>query len=172
MLFRSDDIATALTARIKAVKLRPSLRGYQQIQNLAGDAWQTLKPDLLQHLRTMDNWSHAEAIVQIFLHEGSIDDAIATVTDTYARPNLIQVVMDAAIAYKPEWVIATATRPAEEIMNRGKAESYQEAVNWLTKARTAYLQSERQNEWQEYRAQLVITHGRKRKLMGLINQQL
>jgi hypothetical protein len=36
--------------------------------------------------------SHAEAKVQIFLHEGSIDDAISTVTDSYARGNLIQLV--------------------------------------------------------------------------------
>jgi uncharacterized Zn finger protein len=166
------DSATALTARINAFKLRPSLRGYQQIQTLANDTWQSLQPDLLQHLRTMDNWSHAEAKVQIFLSEGLVDDAIMTVTDSYTRANLVQVVMDAAIAYKPEWVIATAIRPAEDIINRGKAESYQEAVNWLAKVRAAYNQSGRQNEWQEYRAQLVATHGRKRKLMGLIDEQL
>jgi uncharacterized Zn finger protein len=169
---RLDDSATALTARINAFKLRPSMRGYQQTKTLAGDAWQSLQPDLLKHLRTMDNWSYAEAKVQIFLDEGLVDDAIATVTDSYTRANLVQVVMDAAITHKPEWVIATAIRPAEDIMNRGKAESYQEAVNWLVKARAAYCQSGRQDEWQEYRAQLVETHGRKRKLMGLINQQL
>jgi uncharacterized Zn finger protein len=166
------DPATALTARINAFKLRPSLRGYQQIQTLAGDAWKSRQPDLLQHLRTMDNWSHAESKVQIFLNEGLVDDAIATVTDSYARANLIQVVMDAAMAHQPGWVIATAIRPAEDIMNRGKAESYQEAVNWLAKARSAYLQSGRQAEWQEYSTQLVETHGRKRKLMGLVNEQL
>ena len=167
-----DDPTTALNARIMAFKLRPSMGGYQQIETLAGDAWQGLQPDLLQHLRTMDSWSYAEAKVQIFLREGLVDDAISTVTDNYARANLIQVVMDAAIDYKPEWVIATAIRPAEDIMNRGKAESYQEAVNWLAKARAAYRQSGRQNEWQEYRAQLVEIHGRKRKLMGLIDEQL
>jgi uncharacterized Zn finger protein len=166
------DPATALTARINAFKLRPSLRGYQQIQNLAGDTWPTLQPDLLQHLRTMANWSYTEAKVQIFLREGFVDDAIATVTDSYASTNLVQVVMDAAMTYKPEWVIATAIRPAEDIMNRGKAESYQEAVNWLAKARSAYIHLGRQNEWQEYRKQLVATHGKKRKLMGLMNEQL
>jgi hypothetical protein len=41
----------------------------------------------------MDSWSHAEAKVQIFWHEGSIDDAIATVDDRYTRGNLIQLVM-------------------------------------------------------------------------------
>jgi uncharacterized Zn finger protein len=166
------DTATALTARINAFKLRPSMRGYQQTKTLAGDAWQTLQPDLLKHLRTMDNWSYAEAKVQIFLSEGFVDDAISTVTDSYASMNLVQVVMDAAMTYKPEWVIATAIRPAEDIMNRGKAESYQEAVNWLAKARSAYIHLGRQNEWQEYRKQLVATHGKKRKLMGLMNEQL
>ena len=166
------DNEIALTARIMAFKLRPSMGGYQQTKTLAGDAWQSLQLELMQHLRTMDNWSHAEAKVQIFLDEGLIDDAIAIVSDSYTRTNLVQVVMDAAIDRQPEWVIATAIRPAEEIMNRGKAESYQEAVTWLAKARAAYRQSGRQDEWQAYRAQLVATHERKRKLMGLINQQL
>jgi uncharacterized Zn finger protein len=166
------DKPTALTARITAFKLRPSMRGYQQTKILAGDAWQTLQPDLLKHLRTMDSWSHAEAKVQIFLDEGLVDDAIATVNDRYTRGNLIQLVMDAAMSDRPEWVIAKAIPPAEDIINRGKAESYQEAVNWLTRARAAYIQSGRQTEWQQYRSQLVVTHGRKRKLMGLINEQL
>ncbi len=163
-----DDTATALTARVTAFKLRPSLPGYQHIQALAGKTWPTLQPDLLQHLKTMDSWSHGKAKVQIFLQEGSIDDAIATVDDRYANKNLIQLVMDAAIAHQPAWVIAKAIPPAEDIINRGQAESYPEAVNWLAKARSAYLQSGRPDEWQIYRAQLVSTHGRKRKLMGLI----
>jgi uncharacterized Zn finger protein len=166
------DTATALTVRITAFKLRPSMRGYRQVKLLAEGTWQTLQPELLQHLRTMDNWSHAEAKVQIFLDEGAIDDAIATVTDRYARGNLTQLVMDAAMSDRPEWVIATAIPLAEDIMNRGKAEAYQEAVNWLARVRTAYIRSGRQAEWQQYHTQLVATHGRKRKLMGLIDEQL
>jgi uncharacterized Zn finger protein len=161
------DTATALTAQLVAFKLRPSMRGYQQAQKLASETWPTLQPDLLQHLRAM-NWSHADAKVQIFLQEGSIDDAITTVSDRYINKNLIQVVMDVAISHRPEWVIAKAIPPAEEIMNRGQAESYQEAVNWLTKARAAYIQAGQQSEWRKYHAQLMATHGRKRKLMSLM----
>lgn len=166
------DSSIALTARISAFKLRPSMRGYQQTKILADDTWETLKPDLLEHLRTMDAWSHAEAKVQIFLAEGFVDDAISTVNDSYTHRHLVQLVMDAAIDYRPEWVIAKAISPAEDIINRGKAESYQDAVDWLGKARTAYLQSGRQHEWEEYRRQLVDKHGRKHKLMGLINTKL
>jgi uncharacterized Zn finger protein len=54
----------------------------------------------------------------------------------------------------------------------GYHQHYQEAVNWLAKARMAYIQSGQQSEWQAYRKQLVDTHGRKRKLMGLINEKL
>jgi uncharacterized Zn finger protein len=166
------DTAIALTARITAFKLRPSMKGYQQVQTRSGETWQSVQPDLLEHLRTMDSWSHAEAKVQIFLHEGFVDDAISTVTDRYSSGNLTQLVMDAAMSHRPEWVIAKAIPPAEDIINRSKAEYYQDAVTWLAKARTAYIQSGRQSQWQEYRAQLVETHGRKRKLMGLINEQL
>ncbi len=95
-------------------------------------------------------------------------DAITTVHDRYINKNLIQVVMDAAISHRPEWVIAKAVPLAEDIMNRGQAESYQEAVNWLTKARSAYIQSGQQSEWRKYQSQLMATHGRKRKLMSLM----
>jgi uncharacterized Zn finger protein len=162
----------ALTARIIAFKVSPSMKGYRQSQSLSGDAWQSLKPDLLEYLRVQGGGINPEAKVQIFLHEGLVDDAISIVDYRYTRDNLIQLVMDAAMSHRPDWVIDKALPPAEDIMNRGKAESYQEAVNWLAKARTAYIQSGRQSDWQAYRKQLVDTHGRKRKLMGLINEKL
>ncbi|KGF73368.1 hypothetical protein DO97_19895 [Neosynechococcus sphagnicola sy1] len=81
--------------------------------------------------------------------------------------------IEAAIPYRPEWLIQTVRRQAEDIMDRGKAVAYQTAVEWLRQARTAYMrtayiQSGQQAEWQCYRAQLMSTHGRKYKLMGLI----
>jgi uncharacterized Zn finger protein len=163
------DAPSTLTARTEAFKVHPSLPDYQQLQTLAGENWPTLQPELLQHLRKMENWYYADAKVQIFLQENLIDDAIATADFAHARDYLIQLVMDAAIPQRSDWVIAKARRLAEEIMDRGKSAAYQSAVTWLSKMRSAYLQSGRQVDWQKYLNQLLATHSRKRKLMELIN---
>ncbi|WP_216595644.1 hypothetical protein [Myxosarcina sp. GI1] len=57
---------------------------------------------------------------------------------------------------------------AESIMDAGKAKYYEDAVEWLKKARNAYIASDRKQEWSEYRAKLENIHARKRKLMGLM----
>jgi uncharacterized Zn finger protein len=101
----------------------------------------TLKQDLLQTLRDQPDWGMKEAQVDIFLHEGLIDDAIKTVErDTYYDSKLVYRVMDAAISYRPNWVIDNARRWAEPIMEQGKTDRYDAAVNWLKKVKAAYLQ--------------------------------
>lgn len=162
--------SVALSSRIEAFKARPSFRDYQKVEALAGEHWSTLKSELLQNLHQRDNWSVAEAKVAVFLHEGLIDNAI-TAVEPYGSRQIVQQVMEAAIPHRPEWVIEKARRRAEEIMDRGKSEAYQEAVNWLRKAREAYLQNGQQTEWQCYRAQLMTSHARKYKLMGLLKKR-
>ncbi len=78
--------------------------------------------------------------------------------------------MDAAIPDNPGWVIANARRRAEKIMDAGKAEYYYYAVEWLKKARNAYLESGKKADWLSYRENLMQTHARKRKLMGMFKE--
>jgi len=157
----------ALSARIEAFKAQPSFKDYQSVQHLAGENWLTVQGDLLEHLRQCDNWSTQEAQVDIFLHEKLIDDAIAAL-GRYCRDPLIHRVMDVAISHRPEWVIEQARHHAEDIINQGKAKAYDAAVEWLQKARAAYFQLGQQSEWNDYRTQLMTTHARKYKLMGLL----
>ncbi|MEQ8385490.1 MAG: SWIM zinc finger family protein [Coleofasciculus sp. A1-SPW-01] len=157
----------ALSARIEAFKAQPSFKDYQSVQHLAGENWLTVQGDLLEHLRQCDSWSTQEAQVDIFLHEKLIDDAIAAL-GRYCRDPLIHRVMDVAIFHRPEWVIEQARHHAEDIINQGKAKAYDAAVEWLQKARAAYFQLGQQSEWNDYRTQLMTTHARKYKLMGLL----
>lgn len=78
--------------------------------------------------------------------------------------------MQAALPHRPDWVINNAVIRAEEIMNQGKADRYEDAVKWLKKVKAGYLQLGQQAEWSNYRASLEYTHGRKRKLMDLFNK--
>ncbi|MBD2778047.1 SWIM zinc finger domain-containing protein [Iningainema tapete] len=166
------DKQAALSAKIAAFAAKPSFTDYQKIEELAGENWASVKTDLLQILRTYKGWGCDEAKVAIFLHEGLIEDAIAIVSELSSYSSqLIHSVMDAAISHNPDWVIANARRRAESIMDGGKAEHYDNAVEWLKKARAAYLESGRKADWATYREKLVQTHGRKYKLMGLFKQR-
>lgn len=162
----------ALLAIKAAFQVSPSFFDYQRMAELAGENWQSVKIDLLNIIRAFGGWETASAKVDIFLHEGLIDDAIAIVSELSSNDSeLIHRVMNAAIPHQPDWVIVNARRRAEKIMNKGKSEYYYYAVEWLKKARAAYLQSGRTSDWSTYRAELVQNHARKRKLMEMFKQQ-
>ncbi|MEA5507080.1 SWIM zinc finger domain-containing protein [Halotia wernerae UHCC 0503] len=163
----------ALLAIKAAFEVKPSFFDYQKMAELAGETWANVKTDLLDIIRTSKVWGTEQAKVDIFLHENLIDDAIAIATELSSSyySELIHRVMNAAISHNPDWVIANACHRAEKIMDAGKAEYYDHAVEWLKKVRAAYLASERKTDWASYKAQLIEVHNRKRKLMGLFKQR-
>lgn len=127
---------------------------------------------MLRIVRTYSGWGTESAKVDIFLHEGLIDDAIAIASELSSNySELIHRVMNAAIPHNPTWVIANARSRAEKIMDGGKAEYYYYAVEWLKKVRAAYLESGKKADWLNYRENLMQTHARKRKLMGMFQQK-
>jgi uncharacterized Zn finger protein len=161
----------AIFARIQAFKSQPSFRDYQKARHLAEAGWSIVKFDLLNYLRQRQGiWRVQEAKIDIFLDEGLVDEAIASLGN-YASNHLVHRVMAAAIPHQPEWVIKQARHYAEDIMDRAKASAYEEAVEWLKKARAAYLHLGQETQWQLYRSQLMTTHARKYKLMGLLKHQ-
>lgn len=163
------DRALALEARLIAFKLMPSLSDYLKIQELSGEQWITFRQELLSVLRLSTHEPYVKARTAIFLEEGLLDDAISAVDQVSSYwSEVIHPVMDAAISHRPEWVIENAVRRAESIMNDGKAQYYYFAVRWLRQVRAAYLQLGRAEDWKCYRAALLQTHTRKRKLIGLL----
>ncbi len=96
-----------------------------------------------------------------------IDDAIAAV-EPGATHTLVEQVVDAALESRPDWVIQACRGQAESIMDEGKAQYYSAAAKWLAKARTAYRAAGREAEWQTYLAELLTRHGRKYKLVPML----
>lgn len=162
----------ALLALMEAFQVKPSFVDYQRMAELAGEKWEGVKAELLRIIRTARSWGVESAKVDIFLHEGLIEDAISTVTELSAYYSaLIHRVMEAAISHNPDWVIANARRRAEKIMDEGKAEYYDDAIEWLKKVRAAYIKSGREADWSKYREKLIQIHTRKRKLMTMFKEQ-
>jgi len=156
----------ALRAALVGYREAPSLEAYLRIREMSAERWPKIQRSLLAHLRRA--CLHGSAQVDIFMHEGLLDDAIAAV-DRGGGYGDIERVMDAVLEHRPEWVIEMALKQAARIIEPGQAKYYHYAANWLERARDAYEITGREAEWKAYLRDLRERHGRKYKLMGMIN---
>lgn len=160
------DRERALAAAEIAFRDEVNLANYLRVAELAGEQWPELRPGLLNSARTSGGYI-VDGKVDVLLHEGLVDDAIAALGENPSHVPLEKVV-DVAIKSHPDWVIKMSKRQAEYIMERGKSELYHAAARWLSKARQAYLASERATEWQAYLDEQLKKHGRKYSLVPLL----
>lgn len=160
-------VELALRAGAEALRVEPEPGLYRRLGELAGAEWPALREQLLASMRTSKRWQGSGRI-DIFLHEGLIDDAIAALGAHPTGADLARV-MDAAVATRPDWVIAAATASAEGIINPGDAKHYDSAVDWLRRARSAYQAAGRTQDWTAYFQRLRATHARKHKLIALLD---
>ncbi|MBE9107821.1 SWIM zinc finger domain-containing protein [Nodosilinea sp. LEGE 07298] len=165
------NTSAALEARILAFKAKPSLQDYQKVEMLAGTDWLAVQETLLQNLRTSQTWGLEQAQIDIFLHEGLLEDAIAVASGLSSyHSQLVLRVMDTVVATHSQWVIDNALPRAESIMDEGKAKYYDNAVAWLKRVKAAYHVLGQVADWSRYYQTLLNQHGRKRKLIGLTQQ--
>src|SRR5207248_10346669 len=98
--------------------------------------WPVLGDELLAQVRALHTYN-AQAKVDIFLHEGLLDDAVAVADATpYAR-ELIEQVADAVVASHPDWAVRTARARVQAIVGAGNAAEYEAAARWLARWRDA-----------------------------------
>ncbi|MEI7768713.1 MAG: SWIM zinc finger family protein [Chloroflexales bacterium] len=97
----------ALRAAEVACASEPSMARYLAAHDLAGAGWPELRARLLDQLRAgAGGWMSSRVQAEIFLHESLIDDAIKVAErDSYG---VLELVMDAAITARPQWVITKA----------------------------------------------------------------
>jgi uncharacterized Zn finger protein len=157
------ETGRALDAALIAFRGAPDLVAYQRVEELARERWPELRTELLAHLRR-DRSYFPQGPVDIFLHEGLVDDAMRAVEGS-ASYALLEQVVEAAIPSHAEWAIRISCQQAESIMNQGKAQHYHHAGRWLEKARAAYLAAGRQTDWQTYLDEIMARHRRKYSLM-------
>ena len=156
----------ALDAALVVVREEISLAAYLRVQDLAEERWADLRPKILAHVRRVQSY-YPRGQVEILLHEGLIDDAIAALKES-APDALVEQVAEAAIAAQPEWVMQVCRQRAEAIMDAGKANHYHEAVEWLRKVHSAFQATGRVAEWKAYQEELLNLHRKKYKLVPMI----
>jgi uncharacterized Zn finger protein len=156
------NVEMALQSARAAFTSSPSLADYQAVQPLAGADWAQIKVDMLKFLATT---GYAPTQVDIYLHEGMVDEAVEAVDKAgYAGYDTVERVVDAAYQSHPDWVIRQCKAQAERIMDAGKSKYYHHAVRWLGKARQAYEAAGRSGEWRTYLESLIVEHKRKYSL--------
>ncbi len=158
--------ARALAAAEVAIRSELSLVNYLRVAEIAGEHWPERRADLLEYVRRTKSYI-PQGQVDVFLHEGLIDDAIAAV-EPKATHTLVERVVDAAMQSHPAWVIKVCQQQAEPFMDEGKAQYYSVAAKWLAKARTAYRHMGREQEWRTYLSELLDHHRLKRKLVPML----
>jgi uncharacterized Zn finger protein len=159
----------ALEAATIAFRELPSLAAYQRVQELAGARWPEMREDLLAHLRRTADIYDSQGQVDVFLHEGLLDDAI-TAVEKGASYDLLERVMHAVMDDRPRWVINAARHQAERIIEPGQSKYYHHAVEWLRRARRAYQVAGREADWRAYLSDIRDRHSRKYKLMGMLEE--
>ncbi len=160
------DRTRALRAAEVAFREELTFANYLRVAEIAGEHWPERREHLLEYARHTKSYV-PQGQVDVFLHEGLIDDAIAAV-EPNATHTLVERVADAAMPSHPQWVIKVSRQQAEPIMDEGKAQYYSAAAKWLAKARTAYRNLGREEEWRTYLSELLERHRRKYKLMPML----
>ncbi|MFN8443963.1 MAG: SWIM zinc finger family protein [Caldilineaceae bacterium] len=163
------DQSNALPMLVTMLAEQPTLTEYQRLHTMASDEWPSIRTQVLDVLRNKSHWEHARAKAEIFLSEQLWDDAIALVNDGFDYTTL-EFVMDQVYSHRPDWVIQQARRQAESIMDAGKADRYEYAVQWLQRVKKAYQAVDRSAEWNSYFQSIRNQHQRKYKLMALLGR--
>ena len=159
-----------LAAALAVVREMPSLADYLAVAPLAGDRWPAVREELLAEMRTAHSF-FPSAPVQILLHEGELDAALALV-EPGGTHSMVELVIDAAIKERPEWAIDAGRRQALRIIDAGKAPYYGAAADWLRKAGEAAKVAGRADEWRALVRDLLNQHSRKRNLVPLLENLL
>jgi len=165
----NGQYARALMAARVALLEEPQLKAYHKTREACERAeqdWPALREELLNVLRRSRPFDRS-GLVDIFLHENLIDDALKTIDGSYDNV-LIAHVVDAAWQSRPEAVIPICLQKANAIMDGGKAAAYGEAARWLGRAKSAHGVAGKQDEWKRILENLIETHRKKWKLKPLL----
>lgn len=162
----AGDNELALQAAQAAVLSTHELADYTAVQRLAGHQWDTLQPQLLDEIEASD---YSSAKLDILVQAGRLTAVLRAIDQNYRyHTNDLLRMLEPTKEKHPDWGIQKCKNLAEDIMNAGKSGEYDTAVNWLRRAKEIYLHHQRQAEWHNYLDSLLAQHGRKYKLVPML----
>jgi uncharacterized Zn finger protein len=158
---RSDLILKACRAMFFEI---PSSELYVELKRLSGSRWGVEKPKILKPLRkTLDD----DVLAEILLEEEEWDEAIgiADRADEWSY-DVVEIVADAVVLHRPEWVIAVARKQAEGLIAKTESKCYPIAARWLGKMKRACAASGKNADWSAYLEWVKEKYPRRRALLA------
>ncbi len=136
---------------------------YLAVQALTGERWPEYRTRLLKRLEEV---TYAQDKIEIYLHEGMLQEAMKVVVGgDYVGYGWVEQVVEKAGLSHPEWAIRQCKQQAERIMDAGQSKYYDNAVEWLRRAREIYQATGRSGEWGQYLDSVLAKHFRKYSLV-------
>ena len=158
--------AQALEAWEAAFRDLPSLATWKTIKRLAGSRWKGLKPELMASL---EKGYRKQELAEVLIEEQEWDAAVKVADEKTSGYHLVAAVADALIAHRPEWVIRASVKQADELIAKTQSKYYSHAANWLRRAKAAYAQLGRNDDWRKYLSELKEQYKRRPALMAKLN---
>jgi uncharacterized Zn finger protein len=157
----------ALLAYRLAFNSSPSLELYRTLQRLSGLGWEALRLELISTLKSSSN---TNVLVEVYLHEQNWEAAIRLADANRWNFRMLERVADAVTPYQPEWVIRTSLSQSDELIAKTQSKLYPAAGAWLARAKKAYAQMGRQDEWQAYLNGLKLQYARRPALQEVLRR--
>jgi uncharacterized Zn finger protein len=165
-----DQKDLAAEATMEGLQIAPNLEAYLRLQELSHDAWPQVREQVLNVLRGRSYGWTESGVVDILLYEGMVEDAITQIGDD-PDPGTLASVVEKAISVRPGWAIRQSLSQAMQIIEPGQSRRYNQALEWLRRARDAHRAAGREDDWEKFVVELrTSSHGRKRKLMGMLDE--
>jgi uncharacterized Zn finger protein len=155
----------ALLAYRVAYDSHPTIQLYRHIKKLSGTNWETIRPALL---KKASETYHSEVLVDIYLEESDWDDAIKIAQRDIFSLHLLEKVAEALIPHRPDWVIHTSIKQAENLIAQTQSKMYPVAARWLERARKAYQHKGQTAEWKSYIDNLRLVYAKRPALQRAI----
>jgi uncharacterized Zn finger protein len=155
--------AQALEAWVAAFHDLPSLATWKTIKRLAGSRWKSLKPELMASL---EKGYHKQTLAEVLIEEQEWDAAAKVADEQTSGYHLVASVADALIEHRPEWVIRASVKQADGLIAKTQSKYYSHAANWLRRAKAAYAQLGRNDDWRKYLSELKEQYRRRPALMA------
>lgn len=157
-------IAQALEAWMAVISDRPSLATYQTIKRLAEKKWNKLKPDIM---KALEKSYDRQPLAEVLLFEEKWDEAIKVAEgENYYNRRVIEIVAEALIKHRPEWVIGKSIKIAESLIVETKSSLYPVAAEWLRRAKASYIHLGQTEKWKKYLQELKEKYKRRPALQA------
>ncbi|MCX7683200.1 MAG: SWIM zinc finger family protein [Anaerolineae bacterium] len=150
----------------KALEAKVTLDNYKWLAEHTGAHWPDLRP---QALRIVEASRDVGEIVDVYLYERMYRQAMDLVDRTSWFSPLGKVI-EAVQGEYPDWAFRKCCQQAEAIMDAGKADRYETAIEWLRKGQDILLAAGRTAEWHAYLDHLLDKHQRKYKLVPMLKR--